>query len=259
MKKIISLLLALVMTFGMSSICVSADNEPYPWNDLLFWEPYSYYKSSHEFELNWFLNYDENEINFWPPCCIQCRDSSDGRWWTIEVVRGEPGSNSAKVPWFGIDGKTYGEYRIYCPVFGYYKSLNKMYDDDYHEEAITSDVIKIRQPFEYSPEIKKTSRSKTAVRLTWWDGSCGDGTRIQQYDAKKKKWVNVLTVRSNADSARVTGLKPGKTYKFRIRQYKRVADKHYPVLKKTDKDGNKYYSNVFWSEPSNVVTVKTKK
>lgn len=80
MKKIISLLLALVMTFGMSSICVSADNEPYPLKELLYWKPYRYYKSYYEFELNWVLDYDEDEINFWPPCCIQCRDSSDGRW-----------------------------------------------------------------------------------------------------------------------------------------------------------------------------------
>lgn len=255
MKKLMNVLLALIMALGITPVCVSADSEPYPFDDLIYWEPYEYYKSNHMFELNWFIGYDENEIDFWPPCCIQYRNSSDGKWWTIEVTKGKPAFNSATVPWFGVDGKNYGEYRIYCPVFGYYDSYG-----EYHEEAITSDVIRIRQPFYYSPEIQKTSRSKTAVKLTWWAGStCGDGTRIQQYDAKKKKWVNILTVRSSANSARVTGLKSGKTYKFRIRQYKRVADKRYPVYKKSDKNGKRYYSNVFWSEPSNVVTVKTKK
>lgn len=74
-----------------------------------------------------------------------------------------------------------------------------------------------------APTIKKTSQSASAVRLYWNKVACS-GYKIQQYDTKTKSWKTVKLVSSGKTDYKVTGLKKGTSYKFRIQAYKTAGD-----------------------------------
>lgn len=63
------------------------------------------------------------------------------------------------------------------------------------------------------------ARTKTTINLRWNKNTSADGYVIQQY--KGGKWTTIKTVTKNSTvNYKVTGLKKGTTYKFRIRAYK---------------------------------------
>ena len=62
------------------------------------------------------------------------------------------------------------------------------------------------------------ARTKTTINLRWNKNTSADGYVIQQY--KGGKWTTIKTVTKNSTvNYKVTGLKKGTTYKFRIRAY----------------------------------------
>jgi hypothetical protein len=81
--------------------------------------------------------------------------------------------------------------------------------------------------------IKSKSRTKNTVRLTWKKVTC-DGYKIQKYNTKTKKWVNVKKVSSDTITTRITGLNKNTAYKFRIVAYKKGGSKYlYSTASKT--------------------------
>ena len=89
-------------------------------------------------------------------------------------------------------------------------------------------------------KITKKSAKSNSVKLTWKKVAC-TGYQVQKYDSAKKKWVTVKTIsKAKTVSCTVSGLKSSKTYKFRVRAYKKSG-----TLK----------SNSAWSK---TVSVKTK-
>lgn len=83
------------------------------------------------------------------------------------------------------------------------------------------------------------SRKKKFITLSWNKVKGATKYQIYKYDSSKKKYVRIATV-DNALKYKVSGLKPGRTYKFKIRPVK--------IL-----DGKKYYGAY-----SSVFTFKTK-
>ena len=103
--------------------------------------------------------------------------------------------------------------------------------------------------------IVKTSRSKNAVRLYWVKQKYCAGYKIQKYNTKTKKWETAKTIKDfKVTNARVSGLKPGTKYKFRIKTYGYVGSKKFPVKTK-----NGAFSNVIYGHVSKTVMVTTKK
>ncbi len=91
-----------------------------------------------------------------------------------------------------------------------------------------------------TPKITKVTKGRNAVKLTWKKVGC-TGYQVQKYNASKKKWVTVKTIKSSKTvSYKFTKLKKNTTYKFRVRAYKKAS-------------GLKSYSA--WAKK----TVKTKK
>jgi|GEM_PF-2582498 len=67
-------------------------------------------------------------------------------------------------------------------------------------------------------------KASDALRLNWTKNTSADGYIIEQY--KSGKWVRIKKITSNATTTlRVTGLKAGTTYKFRMRAYKMSGSK----------------------------------
>lgn len=73
-----------------------------------------------------------------------------------------------------------------------------------------------------STNFTKTNISKTSVRLYWKKVAC-TGYKVQQYDAKAKKWKTVKIVKG-VDNAKITGLKKNTSYRFRVQAYKRAGN-----------------------------------
>jgi hypothetical protein len=64
-----------------------------------------------------------------------------------------------------------------------------------------------------------SSSSKTAVRLKW-NKVNATGYKLQQYNAATKTWKTVKTLKQSETEYKITGLKKGTSYKFRIQAYK---------------------------------------
>lgn len=64
--------------------------------------------------------------------------------------------------------------------------------------------------------LKVKSKSDTAIRVSWNKKYGVDGYAIYQYNEKRKHYDRVGTASANATSYKITGLKPGKAYKFRV-------------------------------------------
>jgi hypothetical protein len=63
------------------------------------------------------------------------------------------------------------------------------------------------------------SKTTTSVQLKWAMQEGVDKYEVYMYDKDLEEYVKVKTVNSNINSARITGLKKGKTYKFKVRAY----------------------------------------
>lgn len=76
--------------------------------------------------------------------------------------------------------------------------------------------------------VKATKTTKTAVTLTWNKNSKATGYRIYKYNASTKKYEKVTTSAKNSTTTyKVTGLKAGTTYKFKVRGYRNYNGKTY--------------------------------
>ncbi len=69
-----------------------------------------------------------------------------------------------------------------------------------------------------TPKMTTASKTKTAVRINWKAVSC-DGYRIYMYDSSTKKYKYIKTVSSSKTTYRISGLKSGTAYKFKVRAY----------------------------------------
>ncbi len=88
--------------------------------------------------------------------------------------------------------------------------------------------------------VKTSSLKKTQLTLSWSKVTGGEKYQIYRYNSDKKKYTRIATVEGKT-KYKVTGLKAGKSYKFKIRALKTL-------------NGKKYYGGY-----SDIFTVKTKK
>ncbi len=87
--------------------------------------------------------------------------------------------------------------------------------------------------------VKASATSTTAGKLRWTKTGNASGYRIYLYNSKTKKYEKLKTISSNATvSCKLTGLKAGGSYKYKVRAYKKVNGKTY------------------WGTPSAAVTLK---
>lgn len=76
------------------------------------------------------------------------------------------------------------------------------------------------------PELTATASSKSKIKLKWNKVSGASGYQIQRYQASKKKYVTVKTIKKGSTTSYTnSGLKKNTTYKYRIRSYKTVRGK----------------------------------
>ena len=123
-------------------------------------------------------------------------------------------------------------------------------------KEVWSDPIKIRT-CPKKTGITYTKAARHTVRIRWKAVKC-EGYKLQQYNAKKKKWVSIRTLPKSKTSAKIEGLKANSKYKFRVVPYGHVADKRYPREVNINKQGVVYTTSLF-GKASKIVTVKTKK
>ncbi|MBR6336710.1 MAG: cellulase family glycosylhydrolase, partial [Ruminococcus sp.] len=87
--------------------------------------------------------------------------------------------------------------------------------------------------------VKAAATSKTAGKLSWTKTGNASGYRVYLYNTKTKKYEKLKTISSNATvSYKLTGLKAGGSYKYKVRAYKKVKGVTY------------------WGTPSAAVTLK---
>lgn len=91
------------------------------------------------------------------------------------------------------------------------------------------------------PQIQLRRYSKERIQISWKVVPGADKYQLYIYDSSKKKYVLRLTKGSQVKSVMHSGLKAGKTYRYKIRAYKIVS-------------GKKVYSS--FSEPKKAVARK---
>lgn len=89
--------------------------------------------------------------------------------------------------------------------------------------------------------LKGSSLSSSSIQLKWSKNNVVDGYDIQRYDSRSKSYKTISTLKKSITSYTNKGLKPGTSYKYRIRTYKVI-------------NGKKVYSSF-----KNPVQVTTKK
>ena len=89
--------------------------------------------------------------------------------------------------------------------------------------------------------VKASAKSASKIKLSWGKVTNAKGYRIYKYNDSTKKFEKVTTVGSGTTSYTVTGLSKGKSYKFKVRAYRKVSGVTY------------------WGKPSAAVSVTTKK
>ena len=67
--------------------------------------------------------------------------------------------------------------------------------------------------------------TKTTVTLKWKKVTGADGYKVEKYNSSKKKYETVKTVKDT--TVKISSLKSGTTYKFRVRAYKKDSDTIY--------------------------------
>ena len=102
-----------------------------------------------------------------------------------------------------------------------YKFRIKAYALTKDGEAVTSSAtasLTANTKMSAVKNFKSPSRSTTAIRLGWTKNAYADGYIIEQYDGSK--WVQIADIDDGATvTYKVTGLKSGTAYKFRMSAY----------------------------------------
>lgn len=133
---------------------------------------------------------------------------------TSIIVRSGPSTSKKKLKKLGINtgvtitGTSGSWYRISIKIGGKKKTgyIKKSY------------ITIIRKP-----GLGALTSSKNKIKLTWNKISGASGYQIQRYNASKKKYVTVKTIKKgSATTWTNSGLKKNTTYKYRIRSYKTV-------------------------------------
>lgn len=84
----------------------------------------------------------------------------------------------------------------------------------------TTTVSKVTKPG--STKIRKTTASFDKIKLTWEKVSGASGYQVQRYDSSGKKYVTVKTMKKGSTVSYTNGsLNAGRTYKYRVRAYKK--------------------------------------
>lgn len=78
--------------------------------------------------------------------------------------------------------------------------------------------------------LKATSATSTSISLKWNKVSDVKGYYVYKYNSANKSWTRIKTVSGTKRSCKITGLKPGKTYKFAVKAYKKIAGTTYTGL-----------------------------
>ncbi len=119
--------------------------------------------------------------------------------------------------------KTPGRYAIYANFQGNYSG-------------------KVKLVFTILPKAAtslKATQSTSVVKLTWGKVTGATGYRVYQYSPSKDTYVQKASIKGT-NTYRVTGLKAGTTYKFKIRAYTKTSS-----------------GVVLWAEDSKVITTAT--
>lgn len=74
-----------------------------------------------------------------------------------------------------------------------------------------------------TPSLSGKAASYDKVKLSWKKVSGASGYALYRYDASKKKYVRIKTVGSSTVSYTDTGRSMGKTYKYKIKSYKKAG------------------------------------
>ena len=69
-----------------------------------------------------------------------------------------------------------------------------------------------------TPTMKSASKTQTAVRINWSSVDC-DGYKIYKYNSSTKKYELIKKVSGSTTTYRLSGLKKGTAYKFKVRAY----------------------------------------
>lgn len=134
-----------------------------------------------------------------------------GKWTTIKTIT-KNSTVSHKVT--GLKAGTSYKFRIRA-----YKmdGSTELYSASYTTKTVKTLPSTVKS-FTYK------ARTKTSIALKWAKNTSADGYVIQQY--KGGKWTTIKTITKNSTvNHKVTGLKKGTTYKFRIRAYKKDGSK----------------------------------
>ena len=89
--------------------------------------------------------------------------------------------------------------------------------------------------------VKASGVSYKTATLTWNKVKGAKGYRIYVYDTAAKNYKKVTTISKNTTSYKLTGLQQGKTYKYKVRAYKKIDGKN------------------VWGKSSSAVSFSTKK
>lgn len=111
-------------------------------------------------------------------------------------------------------GKTYKyKIRAYCKKYNTYGSYSKVLTTGTKPNKITS--------------LKVSQRNKTSVKLSWKKVSGASGYRVYRYNASKKKYEKIATIKK-ASTVKFTDskLKSKKTYQYKVRAFRSVSGKN---------------------------------
>lgn len=125
-------------------------------------------------------------------------------------------------------GKTYKyKIRAYCEKYKTYGSYSDVLTTSTKPNKVTS--------------LKVSAKSKTSVKLSWKKVSGASGYQIYRYNASKKKYEKIATIKK-ASTVKYTDskLKSKKTYRYKVRAYRSVG------------------STIFYGGYSGILKVKTR-
>lgn len=150
---------------------------------------------------------------------------NNGKWEKVKVVKGQDNTNYKVVD---LSAATTYIFRVRT----YTVSEGKRYIKKYSEEVIAITDPSMLQKF------KASEITDNSIKLTWKRDKAVDGYQLQMY--KNGTWITVKNYDKNTVVGRnITGLKSGKTYKFRIRSFakdekgKKIYGKYSTITAKT--------------------------
>lgn len=136
---------------------------------------------------------------------------------TSIIVRKGPSTKNTKLTTLGINrgvtiiGKTGDWYKVTLKING---------------KKRTGYILKKYVSIVRKPKLSASAYSKTKIKLKWTKSSGASGYQIQRYNSSKKTWQTVKTITKGSSTSYInSGLKKNKTYKYRIRAYKKVRGK----------------------------------